>query len=553
MGVDSLVVSSDTSVTTSASPAGQVQTFLIADVRGYTRFTRDHGDEAAAGLALRFADVARVVVSEWDGEVLGLRGDELAAAFGSPRQALQAAIALQQRFADELRADPALPLLVGIGLDAGESIAVEDGYRGGALNLAARLCSLAKAGEVLVTDTVEHLAGRQQGVTFVDAGRHRVKGLVERVHVFRAVFPLDMPELPTPRSAPRALTRVAAIALVGFVVLLAAVAWVTTRGGSPAAVGVVVRANSLVKIDVKSHRVVGDVPLGAEPGKVVSGGGYLWVAEEQRESVVRVDPKTLNAIPDGMGIDPSELAYGDGSLWAYDPLGGLAAQVDPNLEQDPTPTLFSLPPCPNTRGGIGGAPCGPGGGIAASQGSVWFGRMVSDAIKLGVVWQVDPNASPTPTVTRTLTNVPAGQFAFGAGSIWTSGWFYVPFAAQIDAASGKLIKRWVVPGGGAGFQNPGLTYAYGYAWLVSLNGDLLQLASARNEVGSSGFQKSVHLSPGSQNITAGGTYLWVTNNAGTLTQINPRTVTVIKTYRLGHPAYGVAYTPNNVWVTVTSP
>ena len=36
---------------------------------------------------------------------------------------------------------------VGIGLDAGEAIPVSDGYRGGALNLAARLCSLAGPGQ----------------------------------------------------------------------------------------------------------------------------------------------------------------------------------------------------------------------------------------------------------------------------------------------------------------------------------------------------------------------------------------------------------------------
>jgi hypothetical protein len=324
---------------------------------------------------------------------------------------------------------------------------------------------------------------------------------------------------------------------------------VTTRGGTPAAVGVVVRANSLVKIDVKSRRVVADVRLGAQPGEVVSGGGYLWVAEEQRESVVRVDPKTLNFTPDGMGIDPSELAFGDGSLWAYDPLGGLAAQVDPNLNQNPTPTLFTLPPCP-TKPAI----CRFGGGITVSHGSVWIGLNVSDAVKLGVVWQVDPNASPKPRVTRTVSNVPAGQLTSGGGSIWTSGWFGVTYAAQIDETTGHRVKRWVEPGGGGSpSQNPGLTYAYRFAWLVSPNGDLLQLASANNQIGSSGFQKSVHLPPGSQRVTAGGNYLWVTNNAGTLTQINPYNLRVIKTYQLGHPAYDVAYTPNNVWVTVTNP
>ena len=39
--------------------ASDLRTFLIADVRGYTRFTQEHGDEAAAQLAERFAVLAR--------------------------------------------------------------------------------------------------------------------------------------------------------------------------------------------------------------------------------------------------------------------------------------------------------------------------------------------------------------------------------------------------------------------------------------------------------------------------------------------------------------
>ncbi|MGH2447418.1 MAG: hypothetical protein ACRDFS_02265 [Chloroflexota bacterium] len=47
-------------VEATAAPAiggSEVRTFLIADVRGYTRFTVEHGDEAAAALATRFADL----------------------------------------------------------------------------------------------------------------------------------------------------------------------------------------------------------------------------------------------------------------------------------------------------------------------------------------------------------------------------------------------------------------------------------------------------------------------------------------------------------------
>jgi class 3 adenylate cyclase len=39
-----------------------IKTFLIADVRGYTRFTQQRGDEAAARLATRFADLSREAI-----------------------------------------------------------------------------------------------------------------------------------------------------------------------------------------------------------------------------------------------------------------------------------------------------------------------------------------------------------------------------------------------------------------------------------------------------------------------------------------------------------
>jgi class 3 adenylate cyclase len=43
----------------SARPGAGILTFLIADVRGYTSFTQFHGDEAAARLAAKFAEIAR--------------------------------------------------------------------------------------------------------------------------------------------------------------------------------------------------------------------------------------------------------------------------------------------------------------------------------------------------------------------------------------------------------------------------------------------------------------------------------------------------------------
>lgn len=136
-----------------------IRVFLIADIRGYTLFTQEHGDKAAARLAETFAGVVREGVEGRGGSLIELRGDEALVAFDSPRDAIVAAVDLQSRFVDKALSEADLPLYVGIGLDAGEAVALEDGFRGGALNLAARLCSLAAPGEILASREVIHWPG----------------------------------------------------------------------------------------------------------------------------------------------------------------------------------------------------------------------------------------------------------------------------------------------------------------------------------------------------------------------------------------------------------
>jgi adenylate cyclase len=165
-------------VSLSGGPArgSAIRTFLIADVRGYTRFTAQHGDEAASRLATRFAEVAGEGIEAWGGELVELRGDEALAVFDSARQALRAAIELQSAFADETWADPGLPLGVGIGLEAGEAVPVGDGYRGAALNFAARMCAIAAAGEVLASESLIHLAGQLDGLDYEPIEPRAFKG-----------------------------------------------------------------------------------------------------------------------------------------------------------------------------------------------------------------------------------------------------------------------------------------------------------------------------------------------------------------------------------------
>jgi class 3 adenylate cyclase len=171
-----------------------VHTFLIADIRGYSRYTDEFGAEAAAGLTARFVELVTEDVETHGGDVVEIRGDEALAVFTSARQAIRCAVALQARFDEEAAIDHDLPLRVGIGLDSGEAVALENGgFRGAALNVAARLCARAHGGEVIVTDATYRLAGRMEGLTFSDRGRVHLKNISDPIHILQVYREQDAP------------------------------------------------------------------------------------------------------------------------------------------------------------------------------------------------------------------------------------------------------------------------------------------------------------------------------------------------------------------------
>jgi class 3 adenylate cyclase len=178
--------------------------FLITDVRGWTHFTQTRGDAAAARLATKFARIARESVGARGGRVIELRGDEALAVFDSSAQAVRAGLELQATCAEEIEAEPELPLNVGVGIDGGDAVPVEDGFRGAALNMAARLCSSALAGEVLVTPTLAELALAEANGDFAlrPHGAAQFKGIDEPVEVMEAVEAWPTMPVAAPRGRP---------------------------------------------------------------------------------------------------------------------------------------------------------------------------------------------------------------------------------------------------------------------------------------------------------------------------------------------------------------
>jgi WD40 repeat protein/DNA-binding SARP family transcriptional activator/class 3 adenylate cyclase len=241
------------------------RTFLIADIRGYSGFTSERGDDAAH-LAARFSAIVREQIDDRDGSVVELRGDEALVVFRSARRAIRTAVALQMRFLEETSARPGLPFPVGIGLDVGEAVVVEGGYRGGALNLAARLCSEADPGEIVASQSVVHLARAIEGIRYLDRGELHLKGLSDPVRVVAiapewADVPARMKEL-APKQRRRAFGARMQFRILGPLEVDSGAGPIALGGPKQRAVlaHLVIHANELVPAETLVDELWGDEP-----------------------------------------------------------------------------------------------------------------------------------------------------------------------------------------------------------------------------------------------------------------------------------------------------
>jgi class 3 adenylate cyclase len=236
-----------------------VHTFLIADIRGYSRFTENFGDEAAAELSRTFASVVKEIVEVHEGDLREMRGDEALVVFASARAAIRAAVELQDQLEDQTDSELQIPCKVGVGIDSGEAVRLEDGsFRGAALNVAARLCGRAHGGEVLVSEATVRLAGRLEGLHYSDRGRVRLKNIPDAIHYFKVYAELDgrtaSRSMRGFRGRPgRTLTR-GAVALVVLIaaVTAASVVYLTAGDGDGAKVRTPAAQAASVATDLES-------------------------------------------------------------------------------------------------------------------------------------------------------------------------------------------------------------------------------------------------------------------------------------------------------------
>jgi branched-chain amino acid transport system substrate-binding protein len=173
-----------------AEPGSVTRAFLFADLRGYTHFVEGHGAASAADLLDRYRALVREEIRRFEGAEIRTEGDSFYVVFGSVSAAVRCALTIAEAARLSATERPDLAIRVGIGIHAGETIVTPEGYVGSPVNIAARICSLARPGEVLVSDTVRALTQTMLPVRFMSRGRRQLKGVADPIALF-AVEPVD--------------------------------------------------------------------------------------------------------------------------------------------------------------------------------------------------------------------------------------------------------------------------------------------------------------------------------------------------------------------------
>jgi adenylate cyclase len=177
----------------------QQVTALFSDIRGFTAMTETRPPHEIVRMLNEYFELMVDVIFQYGGTLDKFVGDEIIALFGAPvgvpeaeLRAVECALAMQKALKDFNRtrlAEGQDEIRAGIGIDTGAVItgaigssrALQYTAIGDAMNLAARLCSAAKAEQILVSEATYRKIGERVAAVAMPPMRFKNKAQEQKV------------------------------------------------------------------------------------------------------------------------------------------------------------------------------------------------------------------------------------------------------------------------------------------------------------------------------------------------------------------------------------
>jgi adenylate cyclase len=154
---------------------------LFADVVDSTSLYETIGNVEAKQIVEQALSQLSEIAMKYDGEIVKYIGDEVLCRFGDPDKACNAAVEMQEATVSN---DPAQKILkIKVGMDYGPVIVDGNDVFGDAVNVAARMASIATTGQIIITQNMQdHLSPLNQ-----EKGQ-----IIDRVPVRGKAAPIDL-------------------------------------------------------------------------------------------------------------------------------------------------------------------------------------------------------------------------------------------------------------------------------------------------------------------------------------------------------------------------
>jgi adenylate cyclase len=161
---------------------------LSTDVKGYSRLMGDD-EMTTVETITRYRMFISEFVEVHHGRVVDSPGDNLLAEFASAVDALDCAVAIQEKLAIENQSlEDHRRMEFRIGINVGDVISQGERLYGDGVNIAARLEGLSDAGGICISGTVYDQVNNKTGLPLEFIGARQVKNIAKPIRVYKVLF-----------------------------------------------------------------------------------------------------------------------------------------------------------------------------------------------------------------------------------------------------------------------------------------------------------------------------------------------------------------------------
>ena len=170
------------------------ETIMFADICRSTQIFETYGDVRARKILSKAISILIELTERHGGRVIKTIGDEVMATFPTSENGVKAAAQMHKIIADNSELAPHR-IAIKVGLHHGDVLLEEEDVFGDAVNVAARMVSLAKANQIITTtSTTETLSELLRSYTR-NLGPAKVRGKQEEIQIAEVIWQEDTSDL----------------------------------------------------------------------------------------------------------------------------------------------------------------------------------------------------------------------------------------------------------------------------------------------------------------------------------------------------------------------